>query len=47
MEAKADLIDALERWVEENLDDFLDHDDAYEALNEIFQPILDNSPVAV
>ena len=47
MDSTEDLKLALKDWVEDNLDEFYDHDDAYEQLNEIFQPILNDSPVAV
>jgi len=47
MDSTTELKMALAEWLEDNLDDFYDHDDAYEALNDIFQPILNNSPVAV
>jgi hypothetical protein len=47
VDSKEDLKLALAEWLEDNLDEFYDHDDAYEQLNEIFQPILNNSPVAI
>lgn len=47
MRALDDLQDALKNWLDENSDSISDWDDAYEKLNDIFQPILDGSIIPI
>jgi len=45
-EAQYHLSKALNDWVKINEKEFKNQDDAYEKLNDIFQPILDKNGVA-